>query len=47
MAAMIGFFGGASTMPPKPLPARTGKSPVMNPFRSMPEENVPPAPVRT
>src|SRR5690242_8237952 len=34
-------------MPAKPRPSTTGSSPCRNAFRSMPEQNEPPAPVRT
>src|SRR5690606_2711823 len=46
-AATMGFFGGASVTPPNPRPSTVGKSPPRNAFRSMPAQNVPPAPVST
>src|SRR5487761_1249916 len=45
-AAITGLSGGRSVMPPNPRPPAVGLSPVRNPFRSMPAQNVPPAPVR-
>src|ERR1035437_7419968 len=44
---MTGLAGGRSTMPPNPRPPASGFSPVRKPFRSMPAQNVPPAPVST
>ena len=46
MAAISGFCGGASTRPPNPRPGSIGISPVRKAFRSMPEQNALPAPVR-
>src|SRR5712691_873495 len=43
---MIGLAGGRSVIPAKPRPGTVGMSPARNPFRSMPAQNVPPAPVR-
>ena len=40
-----GLAGGRSVMPPKPRPPAGGFSPARKPFRSMPAQNVPPAPV--
>ena len=37
--------GGACTTPPNPRPSTLGVSPRRKPFRSMPEQKVPPAPV--
>src|SRR4051812_35520442 len=44
---MSGLRGGDSVSPARPRPSTTGVSPRRNPLRSMPEEKVPPAPVRT
>src|ERR1035437_5169271 len=44
---MTGLAGGRSTIPPNPRPPASGFSPVRKPFRSMPAQNVPPAPVST
>src|SRR5215469_1497237 len=46
-AAITGFAGGRSTIPPKPRPAAIGASPARKPLRSMPALKVPPAPVST
>ena len=46
-AAMIGFSGGRSQMPPKPRPGITASSPATNAFRSMPAQKTSPAPVST
>ena len=46
MAAMTGLAGVRSVSPPKPRPSTDGESPVRNPLRSIPAQNVPPAPVR-
>src|SRR5262249_58111952 len=45
-AAMTGLAGGRWVMPPKPRPPAREFSPARNPLRSIPAENVPPAPVR-
>ena len=45
-AAMSGLRGAFSVRPANPLPSIFGVSPVTNALRSMPEQNVPPAPVR-
>src|SRR3954463_8597701 len=44
---MIGLTGGCSTIPAKPRPGIDGRSPARNALRSMPAQNVPPAPVMT
>ena len=46
-AAMSGFSGGRSTTPAKPRPGIDGRSPARNALRSIPAQNVPPAPVIT
>ena len=46
-AAMTGLTGGRATIPAKPRPGTVGISPRANPLRSMPAQNVPPAPVMT
>src|SRR5215472_13034134 len=43
---MTGLAGGRCTIPPKPRSSKAGESPDRKPFRSIPELNVPPAPVR-
>src|SRR5215469_3194905 len=45
-AAMTGLAGGRCTIPPNPRSSNAGESPDRKPFRSIPELNVPPAPVR-
>ena len=44
---MSGFSGGRSTTPAKPRPGIDGRSPARNALRSIPAQNVPPAPVMT
>ena len=46
-AATMGVTGGRAVMPPKPRPPAVGFSPARKPLRSMPAQNVPPAPVST
>src|ERR1022692_423978 len=44
---MTGLAGGRVPMPPNPRPPAIAFSPVRKPFRSIPAQNVPPAPVST
>jgi hypothetical protein len=46
-AAISGLAGGASVRPANPRPGMDGRPPVRNAFRSIPAQNVPPAPVIT
>jgi hypothetical protein len=44
---MSGFVGGRSVIPARPRPGIDGDSPFRNALRSIPAQNVPPAPVST
>src|SRR6516164_10513477 len=44
---MSGLRGGVMVMPPKPRPGMNGLSPRIQALRSIPAQNVPPAPVST